>query len=180
MFAQLPPSRSGQEARRSHRRRGAGCDGPVAWAGLSCMAACRMARSMLTSERMVTCTRGGRPKDPAIRRAKDLVKAQGRAAAGSCKPIKPSRAERRRFPASVAAAFAQPPAVCSPKAYGAMGLERGLWRHVSQPRGAAGAANRPVVPHASSEETDNGMTGLPCAGSSQSTISRVWWQARAV
>ena len=68
-------SRSDREVRRFHRRRGAGCDGPVATAGLSCRVEL-VGNTLQGCERMMTRGRGGRPEDPAMRRdTKHSVKA---------------------------------------------------------------------------------------------------------
>jgi hypothetical protein len=93
--------------------------------GVSCVA-----RILLTSERTTTRTRGWaaqEPSNPAMQGFSQGTWTHG--AAGSCKPIKPPRAERRRFllPWWLRSRSL---AVCSPQAHGGIGLERGLCRHV--------------------------------------------------
>ena len=97
------------------------------------------ARQLRGSERTMTRRRGGRPKDPAMRRCPAFSQGtRRRGAAGSCKPIKPSRAERRRF-LRARLLFA---VCCSTSSRchvpGKHMMPRG------HPRGAAGAVKRPV------------------------------------
>ena len=109
------------------------------------------------------------------------VRTNGKASAeatppGTCsKPKSPSRAERRRLPASVAGCLHGQPRRCSyeqrlacASAQVAMCVTGCVDAH-----GAAGAVNRPCVPHAPSGETEAKKTGLPRAGQRTGVMTRV-------
>ncbi len=109
--------------------------------------ACREARLLQSSERTMTRRRGGRPKDPAMRRCPAFSQgARRRGAAGSCKPVKTVACGTQALPASEAAVcrvlFQQHTVSCAWKAHDA------TW----SPTWRRGRGETPCVPHAPSGE----------------------------
>ena len=162
-----------KEVRRFHHRRRSGmrrtrrvCGPFVRWRAVK-------ARQLQSSERTMTRRRGGRPKDPAMRRCPAFSQgARRRGAAGSCKPIKPSRAERRRMrcvrsrcrKAACRVLFHQHTVSCAWKAHDATWSP--TWR-----RGRGETPCRSARPFGGSR---NKTTGEPRAGDGRGAMTRVW------